>query len=286
MREFDIINKFFKPIACPDSAGLSDDCAFFEGYCVTKDMLVAGVHFFASDAPYDLARKSLRVNLSDLAASGAEPFGFMLGLALPKTTDEKWLAEFAAGLKSDITKYKIQLLGGDTAYHDGELTISITAIGKCEKPVTRGGAKVGDNIFVSGAIGGGYIGLQTKIKNQSSKAEKYDLPNPRIDLIPIIRKHANSCIDISDGLLGDLGHICDESGVGAEIFSDKIPLFSKEADVMAQITGGDDYELLFTSGFEEIAGCTTIGRITESGVITLDGNKVEARGYEHATSIR
>ena len=282
MREFDLINKFLKPLAGASSAGLADDCAFFFGYCVTKDVLVADVHFFADDEPYNLARKSLRVNLSDLAASGAVPFGFMLGLALPKTVNEKWLAEFSAGLKSDIEKYNFQMLGGDTVYHDGELMISVTAIGKAKKPVLRNGAKLGDNIFVSGKIGGGYIGLQAKLRGEES--DKYELPEPRVDLVSLIQKSANSCIDISDGLLADLGHICEESGVGAEIFVGQIPLSAPNSLILQQLAGGDDYELLFTSGLENIKGCYKIGKITKTAGISLDGKKVEALGYEHRWS--
>ena len=273
MHEFLLIDKFFKPIA----TNISDDCAFFDGYCVSKDILLSGVHFFADDAPYNLARKALRINLSDLASSGAKPYGFMLGLALPKSTNEKWLSEFSRGLKSDIKKYNIKLLGGDTCFHDGELVISITAIGKCKKPITRGGAKIGDNIFVSGKIGGGYIGLQ-------SRSGKYELPNPRIDLIEQLQKAATSCIDISDGLLADLGHICEESKVSAEIISRQIPLFAAKTDLYKQITGGDDYELLFTSKLASVKGCYKIGKIIKGRGIKLNGKKVAEIGYEHQSN--
>ena len=198
--------------------------------------------------------------------------------------DEKWLAEFAAGLKSDIAEYGIRLLGGDTVYHGGELVISITAIGKCAKPITRSGAKVGDNIFVSGVIGGGYLGLQAKRRGEVSgrAVEKYELPVPRLDIE--LQGIASACIDISDGLLADLGHICRESGIGAEIFSSRIPLFDETADLMAQITGGDDYELLFTSNSDNLANCHKIGIITGNNGILLNGKKVKAEGYEHSSN--
>lgn len=279
MREFDLINKLIKPLAGKNSAQLGDDCAFFDGYCISKDVLIAGVHFFAKDDPYDLARKALRVNLSDLAASGATPFGFMLGLALPKKTDQKWLKRFFAGLAKDIKHFKVQLLGGDTTYHNGELVISITVIGKAKKPIQRNGAKVGDNIFVSGKIGGGYLGLQAK--KQGNKSKKYELPEPRIDLVSLIQSRTTSCIDISDGLLADLGHICEESGVGAEIDSDLIPLFDPRADLLKQLTGGDDYELLFTSKAKTLPNCHKIGIITRHIGIILDGKKVKPEGYVH-----
>ncbi len=257
--------------------GLSDDCAFFDGYCITKDILVAGVHFFENDAPYNLARKALRVNLSDLASSGAKPFGFMLGLALPKNTTQKWFEGFTSGLKADIAEFKFQMLGGDTVFHDGALTISVTAIGKTPKPITRSGAKLGDNIFVSGAIGGGYLGL----KRKAQFIEKYELPEPRIKLGLKLRKIANSCIDISDGLLADLNHICEESKVSAEIFSNQIPLADPNYDLIEQISGGDDYELLFTSPKETVKNCYKIGKILTGSGILLDGKKIKPKGYEH-----
>lgn len=283
MREFELISKLIQPIAGKNSQGLKDDCAFFNGYCITKDVLIAGVHFYASDEPSRLAQKALRVNLSDLAASGAEPFGFMLGLALPKGTEEKWLKSFFKGLKKDIEEYNFQLLGGDTVYHDGEITISVTAIGKAKKPITRKGAKVGDNIFVSGKIGGGFLGLMDKMegKKRSKAIDKYELPEPQVKLGTKLHGIATSCIDISDGLLADLNHICEESGVGAELNSDSIPLFDKHSDLYLQITGGDDYELLFTSKKANVAGCYKIGKITKGSGLKLDGKAIEPAGFEH-----
>lgn len=283
MREFDFINKYLRPIAGGNSHNLGDDCAFFNGYCITKDVLVADVHFFKNDAPFNLARKSLRVNLSDLASSGAKPFGFMLGLALPNGTDESWLAEFAKGLASDIKEYNFQLLGGDTVYHDGALTISVTAIGVAQQPVTRKGAMPGDNIFVSGAVGNGFLGLRDKKNGIASGryVKKYELPEPRLELGLKLPEIATAAIDISDGLLADLGHICKESNVGAHIYSDLIPLADKSAGLMELITGGDDYELLFTSRLEKVEACHNIGKITAHAGLRLDDAEVEAKGYEH-----
>lgn len=284
MREFDLINNLLKPLAGKNSQGLADDCAFFNGFCITKDVLVADVHFFPGDEPGKLAQKALRVNLSDLCASGAEPFGFMLGLALPRETEDAWLKAFAKGLKKDIEKFNFQMLGGDTVYHDGAIAISVTAIGKAKKPVKRSGAKIGDNIFVSGSVGGGFLGLMDKLEGvKKSKAiSKYELPEPRVDLAKKLASIATAAIDISDGLLADLGHVCKESKVGAEIDSAKIPLFDKQSDLYLQITGGDDYELLFTSKKTSIPGCTKIGKIAKGSVIKLDGKQIEPAGFEHS----
>ena len=274
MKEFDFINNLLRPIAGSNSANLQDDCAHFYGYVITKDILAAGVHFFEDDEPFNLARKALRVNLSDLASCGAQPFGFMLGLALPKNTSQEWLEKFTSGLQADITKYNIQLLGGDTIKHNAPLIISITALGKAEKPIKRAGAKVGDSIFVSGNIGDGYIGLK-------EKSGKYLLPEPRIDLGLKLHGTATACVDISDGLLADLNHILVASNVGAEIYSAQIPVSSNRYNLMDLITGGDDYELCFTAPVEEFAGCTKIGKITSSNGIKLDGKIVEPKGYVH-----
>lgn len=285
MKEFSFINSLLKPLAGKDSQGLADDCAWFNGYAITKDILSAGTHFFADDAPYNLARKALRVNLSDLASCGAEPFGFMLGLALPKNTNEEWLVEFTKGLKSDIEQFNFQMLGGDTVYHDAPLTISVTAIGKTEKPVIRSGAKIGDNIFVTEKIGKGFLGLKDKAEGRESEFTKhYELPNPRLDMVPIIRKYANSCIDISDGLLADLWHICEESKLGAEIFSKDVPL-AGDADIADLLSGGDDYELCFTSTKSEIAGCCKIGKIIAGNKLLLDGKEIKPKGYQHKGQI-
>lgn len=281
MREFDFIAKYLKPIAGEGAHKLSDDCASFGEYVITKDMLSSGTHFFADDEPYNLARKALRVNLSDLASCGAEPMGFMLGLALPKNTSEEWLQNFAEGLKADIAEFKIKLLGGDTVYHDAPLVISVTAIGKTPKQILRSGAKIGDNIFVSGEIGKGLRGLRHKAQGIRDKYfEHYELPTPRIELGLKLRGVANSCIDISDGLLADLWHICEESGVGAEIDSSKIPL-AKGGDLMELISGGDDYELCFTSSQNSVEGCFKIGKIIDQRLLILDGKETKPKGYEH-----
>ena len=281
MKEFDFIEQLLKPIAGKNSFGLRDDCAFFDGYAITKDVLVEGIHFFSEDNPQNLAKKALRVNLSDLASCGAEPFGFMLGLGLTNKTNQNWLKNFVKGLEQDIKKYNFQLLGGDTVSTKSRITISVTAIGKVNKPVTRAGAKLNDNIFVTGKIGAGVLGLKSKIEGKGDAFSKhYELPTPRLDMTLVVRKYANACIDISDGLLADLGHICKESGYGAEIFSRDVPLYNG-LPVMDLLTGGDDYQLLFTSKQNAIKGCYKIGKIVKGKGIKLDGKRISPKGYQH-----
>jgi len=278
INELQIIENL-RSIAGRDSLGLLDDCAVFGEYVITKDVLVAGVHFFPDDAPYNLARKALRVNLSDLAAMGAEPFGVLIGACLPKDISAEWLNDFNRGLKADIEEFGVQLLGGDTVFHDGALMLSVTAIGKTSKPLLRSGAKIGDNIFVSGALGGGYLGLQNKLKGRGDL--RYELPNPRIELGIKLREIANSCMDISDGLLLDLNRLCEASKVGAELVSAQIPLADMAADLLEQISGGDDYELLFTADCDAVAGCYKIGKIISGQGLKLDGKLVAPKGYVH-----
>lgn len=277
MNELEIIHDLRK-IAGAHSLGLNDDCAVFGEYCITKDVLSSGVHFFSNDEPFNLARKALRVNLSDLAAMGAKPFGIMLGVCLPHGTSSEWLAEFNLGIAADIEEFGCELLGGDTVFHDAPMVISITAIGKTTAPLLRSTAKVGDNIFVSGKIGAGWLGLQAKLVGK--KSEAYELPFPELELGQKLHGIASACMDISDGLLIDLSRLCKASDVGAELDSTAIPLADAQADLMAQISGGDDYKLLFTSAHGAVDGCHKIGKITKSG-FKLDGSEIEAKGYEH-----
>lgn len=281
MKEFDLISEYLKPLAGEGSHNFSDDCASFGEFVITKDILSSGIHFFANDDAFNLARKAIRVNLSDLASCGAQPFGIMLGLALPKDTSQAWLKRFTQGLKSDLEEFNLSLLGGDTVYHAAPLVISITAIGKTPHQILRSGAKIGDNIFVSGEIGKGLLGLDAKLKGEKNKFyEHYELPTPRIELGLKLRNIANSCIDISDGLLADLWHICEESRVGAEIFSKQIPV-SKPHELMKLITGGDDYELCFTTSEDNVEGCYKIGKIINQNKLLMDGAELSPKGYEH-----
>lgn len=269
--EFSLIAKYFQPLAkgTEGAFGLLDDAALYRPasgseLVLTLDTIAADVHFGADDAAESIARKALRVNLSDLAAKGAEPVGYLLSLALPDDWTEKWVGRFARGLAADQRKYGIGLLGGDTTRASGGLTITVTAVGSVPKGkmVLRSGARPGDVIFVSGTIGDAALAMAVRrgdIKPSDQKVaarleERYLHPRPRVALAPVLRRWANSAMDVSDGLVGDLAHICEVSAVGAEIAAANVPLSSaakslaagSEAALRTVLTGGDDYEILAT----------------------------------------
>ncbi|MGD9545300.1 MAG: thiamine-phosphate kinase [Methylocystis sp.] len=270
--EDEIIARVFAPIAGAAALGLKDDAALLapEGaqLVVTTDMLVAGVHFFPDDDPSLIAKKALRVNLSDLAAKGAEPIGVLLALALPADWTNVWLEAFAAGFGEDGRAYNAPLIGGDTAATPGPLTISITALGRTQRFVPRTGARPGDAIFVSGPIGDAALGLALRrdaalAARLSPEARdyligRYLLPQPRLDLARWLSANASAAMDISDGLAGDLAKLCGASGVSAAIELAAAPLSAAAREAIAidpalfetAITGGDDYEILIAAGGE------------------------------------
>ncbi|BAT60569.1 thiamine-monophosphate kinase [Variibacter gotjawalensis] len=269
-----LIAEYFRPIAlAPGAMDLRDDAAFFtppDGHdlVLTKDALVAGVHFFPDDPPRMIAQKALRVNLSDLAAKGAVPAGFLLALALPKPVDTAWLAAFSAGLQADAEEFACPLLGGDTVTTAGPITISITALGTLPRGtmVHREGAQAGDHIFVSGTIGDAALGLRlprggaaaTQWGIDLAAADylvgRYLVPHPRVGLTKAIRDYASSAMDVSDGLAGDLAKLCLASGVSADVDVTRIPLSTAAAaavennpdTLVTALTGGDDYEIVCT----------------------------------------
>ncbi|QGM98651.1 thiamine-phosphate kinase [Methylocystis parvus] len=267
--EEELIARIFAPIAGPAALGLKDDAALIEASkeptVATVDMLVAGVHFFADDSPALIAKKALRVNLSDLAAKGATPIGFLLSLALPADWTNDWLRAFASGLSEDAQVYAAPLIGGDTTATPGPLTISIAALGRTPRFVPRTGARPGDAIYVSGTIGDAALGLALRRDpslaarlSPASRAhllDRYLLPRPRLDLAPMLRAHANAAMDVSDGLAGDLAKLCRASGVGAVVEATSIPLSDAASELIAlspelfesALTGGDDYEILCTA---------------------------------------
>ena len=232
-----------------------------------------GVHFLPADPPGQIAQKLLRVNLSDLAAMGAAPLGYLLALARPKEITDGWLAEFCAGLAADNAAFEIALLGGDTVSTPGPLTLSLTAIGEVPRgaALLRGGARVGDDVWVSGTLGDAALGLKT-LQGALAVAEparaflieRYRLPQPRLALGEALRGIASAAIDVSDGLVADLGHILEISGVGAELRADALPLSAAARDLPgardAALSGGDDYELLFTAAPEREAGIAALAR--------------------------
>jgi thiamine-monophosphate kinase len=274
--EFDLIERFFKtgadslgiPANSVIALGIGDDCALIkppanEEIAITSDMLVEGRHFFASADPELLGRKSLAVNLSDLAAMGARPVGFTLAIALPKA-DSTWLEAFSKGLFAVAKEYSCPLIGGDTTA--GPLTISITAFG-CSptgKAIRRSGAKVGDDIWVSGTVGDARLALAAlrheialPLEELQQIEHRMHQPTPRIELGIQLRGIASAALDVSDGLLGDLRHILKQSQVDAEIALNQLPksiTLQKQAIAIQNqfaACGGDDYELCFTAPSSE-----------------------------------
>ena len=265
-----LIARFFQPIAThPGALNLSDDAAFIKpppgcDLVLKTDAIIGGVHFFTDDAARDVARKALRVNLSDLAAKGAAPLGFLLSLALPKEVGDDWLAGFAEGLCGDAILFGCPLFGGDTDRTPGPVTISIAMFGSVPEGtmVRRAGAKAGDRVFVSGTIGDAALGLALR-KSASWKLSnaqrqhlfsRYLLPQPRNALAEAVRSHASAAMDVSDGLAGDFAKLCRASQVAAEIEVARVPLSDAAKSVLATepgmletaLTGGDDYEIVCT----------------------------------------
>jgi thiamine-monophosphate kinase len=265
--EFELIARYFQPLATdPGALKLLDDAAVYrqrpgDELVFTVDMVNEGVHFFPDDSPESIARKALRVNLSDLASKGAKPFGYLLALALREDWTEGWLRKFAGALKADQERYGVALLGGDTVKAD-RIAISITAVGRVPRGhmVQRAGARPGDAIFVSGTIGDAALGLRIRkgglphSSGDKALIDRYLHPQPRVGLAPVLTRYATSAIDVSDGLLADLGHICEVSGVGSEIDADHVPLSPAARRLVAGepaltatvLAGGDDYEILAT----------------------------------------
>jgi thiamine-monophosphate kinase len=270
--EDSLIARYFQPIATdPGAFGLVDDAAILkaegEDIVVTTDAIVEGVHYLATDPPDTVARKALRTNLSDLAAKGATPAGFVLTLAL-RTAEESWLEPFARALGEDARSFGCPLLGGDTVSTPGPVTISITAFGRVPqgRMARRSGAGPGDRIMVTGTIGDAALGLDIlksgavakalagDLKGSEMLVARYRIPQPRNALAQAVREHATGAMDVSDGLAGDLAKLCAASGVSAVIDTPSIPLSAAAASLLSRgavgietlIAGGDDYEILCT----------------------------------------
>lgn len=263
-----LIARYFRPLATnPAARGLLDDAAVLaasrDDLVVTTDAIVEGVHFLPDDPPDTIARKALRVNLSDLAAKGAHPRGFVLTLALREVRDE-FLTPFARALGEDAAAFDCPLIGGDTVSTPGPLMISITAFGSVMRgrAVARSGAKAGDAVFVTGTIGDSTLGLPllkgdiegVDLAHRDRLVERYRVPQPRLALADAVRDHASSAMDVSDGLAGDLAKLCAASGVSAKIDAARIPLSDAarrvlrdgQTDLSRLISGGDDYEIVCT----------------------------------------
>ena len=317
MKEFELIKHFFteQTVKRKDVLlGIGDDCAVIantenQNIVVTTDTLVAGVHFPLNTPARAIGHKAVAVNLSDIAAMGAKPSWLSLAITLPEVSNE-WLTEFCRGIFDLCEYYNVELIGGDTT--QGPLSITITAQGLTPegKYLSRAGAKAGDWLYVTGEIGDAALALQhinEEVSLESAFIEpiknKLDYPKPRVLAGQTLREYASSAIDISDGLIADLGHICQASNVGANIVLDAIPLSSimreslplKDAINLA-LTGGDDYELLFTVSEDNKVAMETslshagtpvtcIGQINASqNISTTLNNKpvpINNAGFEH-----
>jgi len=314
--EFDLIKRLFAPLTAgrPEALGLIDDVALIPGpagyhWAVTKDAMAAGVHFFPDDPPDLIARKLVRVNLSDLAAKGAEPQFLLLATCFPRDVDAGWLDRFASGLKTDCDLFKVAVIGGDTIATPGPLVLSLTAVGMVPEgaALLRSNACSGDHVWLSGTVGDSALGLLVAQGEGKSLSEtdasyllnRYRLPRPRVALGPRLRGLAHASMDVSDGLLGDIGHICRASKVGAVIEAERLPLSSAARAALASglgegmttiVSGGDDYEILFTAApdaedaltalsAELDLPLTRIGRVVPGEGVTL----IDAAGHAMAS---
>jgi thiamine-monophosphate kinase len=256
--EFSLIARHFRPLAGPGALSLADDAAVLappagRELVVAADAMVGGVHFLPDDPPDLVARKLLRTNLSDLAAMGATPLGYLMTVSVPRSTPDAWFAAFAAGLAADQSEFSVFLLGGDTTSTPGPISLSLTIIGHVAPgaALRRTGARDGDGLWVSGSIGDAALGLLAARGDipdpDGSLADRYRLPRPRLALGKAVARIAHAGMDVSDGLVQDTGHLCRAGGVGAVIEAARVPLSpaARAADLLELcLTGGDDYELL------------------------------------------
>ncbi len=313
--EFELIARYFTRPKRRAVLGVGDDAALFRvgkgmELAVSTDMLVSGTHFFADADPRRLGHKTLAVNLSDMAAMGARPRWALLSLALPKV-DPAWLRAFSAGFHALADAHEVELIGGDTTR--GPLNLCVTIFGEVPRgrALRRDRARVGDDVWVSGELGSAALAValqQGRISLSTSVAERckrsLDRPQPRVALGLGLRGLANAAIDISDGLAADLGHICERSSLGADVWLDRIPgakalaaVADRKLAEQALVAGGDDYELCFTAGVKNRARIEALsGRIgvrlqrigamrKGQGVSLLDGDGrargAQVRGYDH-----
>lgn len=322
--EFTVIRRYFAPLAqgMPGALDLTDDaCTWLppagEEAVLTVDALIADVHFLRSDPADRVARKMLRVNLSDLAAKGAKPAGYLMTVAVDNAVDENWIADFAGGLAEDQALFGLHLMGGDTVKTPGPLSFSLTAIGTVPTgtALRRSGGRPGDLLFVTGTIGDGYLGLQVlrnrffdlDWRHRTLLADRYQLPEPRVTFGQELRARglASAAMDVSDGLIADLGHLAAASGCGAVLRSADVPLSEAAAALVADdpdlmlnlLTGGDDYEILFAASPTKAAeihdlarscglAVAGIGALDEAGevkVLDRSGDSIQLahKGFSH-----
>ncbi len=325
--EFDLIETYLAPLAAGQAGafGLKNDAAIFPGVrdksvVVTVDTMVQGVHFLAGDPPDLVGRKLLRVNLSDIAAMGGKPFGYLVTVALPPDLGEPWFAGLARGLAEDQAVFNVGLLGGDTVSTPGPPVLSLTALGRIpeDRVLRRNGGRPGDDLYVSGSIGDAALGLLVlqdrlaKVPEAAGRAlaERYHLPQPRLELGQALAEggFARTAIDVSDGLVADLGHLARGAGLAAELWAAEVPVSPAALEVLAEapeqletvLTGGDDYELLFSAresqreSLVELAQqldlpITRIGRFMEGEGVSVLGHDGVAlalsdSGWDHFVS--
>lgn len=309
--EFDLIEKYLAPLAAGKAGadGLTNDAAALtvpqgEALVITTDTMVEGVHYLPGDPASLVARKLLRVNLSDLNGMGAKPRGYLLNLTLPKDWKESWVAGFSEGLAEDQEIYGISLVGGDTTSTPGPTTLSLTALGQVPegRELRRSTASAGDLVCVSGTLGDGALGLlASQGELTGSLAEdlrgSYRLPQPPMALGPQLLGIASAALDISDGLIADLGHIATESGMAAIVRAPDLPLSEAVKEALAEdpdllklvLTGGDDYQLLFTVPQARLgdlldleADVTVIGEMQEGEGVTAVGKQGQPIDLDHA----
>jgi thiamine-monophosphate kinase len=306
MNEFEIISRYFAPLAGDGAFGLKDDAAILpqrsgHDLIISTDTVSEGTDFFAFDPADTIAQKALRVNLSDLAAKGAEPAGYLLNLSLPHSVHEEWLAAFASGLASDQKEFGLALLGGDTGATEGPLAVTVTALGfvPAGKIVRRSGARAGDAVYVTGTIGdaGGGLAIFRREKHSLRDAERdyltsrYRVPQPPVAFGARLYDIAHASVDISDGLIADLGHIASASGVRMVVEGEQVPLSAPlkalwgDTTLKRAVTAGDDYQIAFTAPPGLTGPFTHIGRVEagEGVSLTLAGHDVAIAkaGYRH-----
>lgn len=323
LSETELISRFFNfniPGRWP-TQGIGDDCAIIQvgnkRLAVTTDTVASGTHFLPNADPYTIGKKSLAVNLSDLAAAGADPRCFFLALSLPES-DSSWLEAFSRGLYECAKEFSCPLIGGDTTktakigHSQAPFSITITAIGEVERGLTRQGARIGDDIWVSGTVGDAYLALMLRTGQWTGACDDYlaaamDTPVPRVALGQFLSHFATACADISDGFLKDLGNILVRSNVGAEVYVDclavspQLVLRTQEERRQAQLAGGDDYELVWTAPVsvrqrinDYAQKCqengrplrlTRVGKVVSSGLKLLnkDGGEIQNTfyGFDH-----
>ena len=303
--EFDFIKKYLssKEKNSKYSLNFNDDVGLVDGKIYSTDTICEDIHFFSNDRPNLIAKKLIRVNVSDIVSKGVKPKYCLFNFSIGRNIDEKWISNFMRGLRSDIQFFKLNLIGGDTTKTLDKTVLSLTIFGNLinDKFVRRSSAKNNDYIYVSGTIGDSALGLYCKKKEKVNILKKhkefllnrYLIPTPRIDLFNYINRHASASTDISDGLYSDLNNICRTSNLGADIDFNSIPLSNSARAIISKypklnkliLNGGDDYELLFTGkdGLDRNKNITKIGKMKKGYNINIaDFNDItDLDGYKH-----